>query len=233
MLQGPLTAYQGPNMLPSLICYQSYRDTLNHMQLLNQIFQSQDECHYLSCQIWSWLWQKYSILIWLTRTKSSKSISDKSKLCHCFLYLSDCRWTLTLSVGQAPLCPSAGLYGTKALINRICHSQDRGGEKNQSNPVCCICIITMFIGFLFSKWQRDHLPTAAPQSSPLISCETNRRTNQSSLTPPIKSKIHLHLLAQLQNTTISASENVSFLSTNYWVQGSKWSLSLGPLWSWS
>lgn len=60
-------------------------------------------------------------------------------------------------------------------------------EKARSCQQCPACyIITMFIGFLFSQWQKGHLPTAAFQSSSKISCETYWGTDQSSLTPPIK-----------------------------------------------
>lgn len=39
---------------------------------------------------------------------------------------------------------------------------------------CAFYIITMFIGFLFSQWQKGHLPTATLQRSSKISCETCR-----------------------------------------------------------
>lgn len=49
---------------------------------------------------------------------------------------------------------------------------------------CAFYIITMFIGFLFSQWQKGHLPTATLQRSFKISCETCRGTDQSSPTAP-------------------------------------------------
>lgn len=79
----------------------------------------------------------------------------------------------------------------KTLINRICHSQDQKKRKKQQIARSCqqcpaFYIITMFIGFLFSQWQRGHLPTAALQSGSKISCETYWGADQSALTPPIK-----------------------------------------------
>lgn len=86
-------------------------------------------------------------------------------------------WAWFLSAGQATLWLSAGVYSTKTLINCICHSQEQ--NKRKKHPIAQSCqqcpafyIITMFIGFLFSQWQKSHLPTAALQPSSKISCET-------------------------------------------------------------
>lgn len=43
----------------------------------------------------------------------------------------------------------------------------------------------MFIGFLFSQWQKGHLPAAALQSSFKISWETYLEMDQSTPTPPL------------------------------------------------
>lgn len=103
---------------------------------------------------------------------------------------------ISFQVGQVLVCWTSTLVGIswcvwykkkkkKTLINCICHSQGQKTRKKQpiawSHQQCpALYVITMFIGFLFSQWQKGHLPTAA------LSCETYWRTNQSSLTPPIK-----------------------------------------------
>lgn len=139
-----------------------------------------------------------------------------------------------MSFGQAWLWLSAGVYGTKTLINRICHSQDQKKRKKQPFATSCqqspaFYVITMFIGFLFSQWQKGHLPTAALQSSSKISCETYRGADQSSLTPPIQlqfKKIQRSLfLTKLYNHCVfqKVSPFASLLCTNYLVLGGKWS----------
>lgn len=60
------------------------------------------------------------------------------------------------------------------------------GEKQPTTRSCwqsyAFYIITMFIGFLFSLWQKGHLPTAVLKSSSKTSYKTCCGTKQRSLT---------------------------------------------------
>lgn len=64
------------------------------------------------------------------------------------------------------------------------------------------CIITMFIGFLFSQWQRSHLPTAALQSSSDISCETLGTAQSCRLLPSTSSSQRGPIRATLSTTVL-------------------------------
>lgn len=64
------------------------------------------------------------------------------------------------------------------------------------------CIITMFIGFLFSQWQRSHLPTAALQSSSDISCETLGTAQSCRLLPSTSSSLREPIRATLSTTVL-------------------------------
>lgn len=66
--------------------------------------------------------------------------------------------------------------GTKSPINCIFRSLDQkklGKAAHGYILYTAFYIITMFIGFLFSQWQRGHLPAAALQLSSNISCGTH------------------------------------------------------------
>lgn len=59
MPHGPLTAYQRPDRLPSLACYQPNRETFNHTQFGEPTFQALVRLESLS-----WNFKMFSYSLW-------------------------------------------------------------------------------------------------------------------------------------------------------------------------